>query len=61
MLKSLLRGAFRLSILSVIGIFLIALPEAWPTVFGDIGAPLLRGFGICFLGLVAGDFGLRIL
>lgn len=61
MLKSLLRGAFRLSILSVIGIFLIALPEAWPTVFGEIGAPLLRGFGICFLGLVAGDFGLRIL
>ena len=61
MWESLKRGNVRLSVLTIVGILLIAFPEGWPTFFGDIAAPLLRGFGICFLGIAAGDFSLRVL
>ena len=61
MFNSLLRGFGRIAYLAIVGSILIAFTEAYPLWFGDIAAPLLRGFGICFVGLAAGDFSLRLL
>lgn len=61
MWNSLKRGLSRIGLLVAIGAALILLTETFPLFFGEIGAPLLRGFGICFIGLAAGDFGSRVL
>lgn len=61
MLSSLKRGWLQLLTLTVLGVLIVTLTELWPEFFGPIGAPLLRGFGLVFLGLAAGDFGMRII
>ena len=60
-LKSLKRGALRLSVLLVLGIILVYSTETWPEFFGSPASPLLRGFGLSILGLAVADFVLRIL
>lgn len=61
MFNSLKRGFARIVFLVVAGYALIHLAEFLPGLFGELGAPLLRGFGLCFVGLGVGDLGLRIL
>ena len=60
-LKSIKRGALRLTILMVLGLILVVSTENSPLFFGELAAPLLRGFGLTLLGLAVGDFALRIL
>lgn len=61
MFNSLKRGFARILFLVISGYALIHLAEYLPGLFGELGAPLLRGFGLCFVGLGVGDLGLRIL
>ena len=60
-LTALRRGALRLTILTVIGFILVYSTETYPMFFGEVGSPLLRGFGITMLALAMGDFVMRIL
>ena len=61
MFEAIKRGLVRDIFLLAIGIISIYLAELIPVLFGELGAPLLRGFGLCFVGLAAGDFSLRVL
>ena len=61
MIYSLKRGLSRILALIVIGIIAIAFAESFPQVLGEIGAPLVRGFGLVFIGMAVSDVALRIL
>lgn len=61
MFRSLKRGMYRMLTLLLIGMGFIYFAETDPRLFGELGAPMLRGFGLCFIGLAAGDFALRIM
>jgi hypothetical protein len=61
MISAIRRGLFRITLLVAIGVLFIAFAESYPEILGIMGAPLMRGFGLCFIGLAAGDLGLRIL
>lgn len=59
--QSLRRNVIKLTALLFFGFLAVWLTESYPMSFGETGAPLVRGFGICFLGLAAGFLGLCIL
>lgn len=59
--RSLRRNTLKLSALLFFGFLAVFLTETYPMTFGETGAPLVRSFGICFLGLAAGFLGLCIL
>ena len=55
--KSVWRNAHKILILFLIGYAQYAATYAYPLFFGDLFAPLLRGFGLCFMGLGIGLLG----
>ena len=59
--NSLKRASPRIFLLLLIGAFLVFLSSAVPLLLGPTMAPLIFGFGLCFLGLAAGDTALRVL
>lgn len=61
MKNTLMRGAFRIAVLAIIGIACLVASHLVPEVLGATGAPMAFGFGLCFAGLAVGDAALRIL
>ena len=59
--RSLKRGALRIVLLAISAAMLLVASHAIPMLLGPVLAPLAFGFGLCFMGLAAGDFALRIL
>ena len=59
--SSLKRGAFRMFLLSVIGLVCLLASHLVPELLGATGAPMAFGFGLCFSGLAVGELALRIL
>ena len=58
---SLRRNAAKLCILAFLGLMAVHAVDNYPLFFGDVGAPLLRGFGLVFLGLSVGILALCII
>lgn len=59
--SSLGRGILRIAILAILGVLNIGASMLLPITIGAVAAPVAFGAGLCFLGLAAGDFALRIL
>lgn len=61
MWNSVKRGLWRMLCMFAIGFVMVALTEEAPEWLGEIGAPLMRGFGLVFIAFAIGDLALRIM
>lgn len=59
--RSLARGLARIAVLAGVGAALITSSYLVPLLLGPTLAPLAYGFGLCLVGLAAGDAALRVL
>lgn len=59
--RSLARGLARIAVLAGVGAALITSSNLVPLLLGPTLAPLAYGFGLCLVGLAAGDAALRVL
>ncbi len=61
MFDAILRGLTRIVILAGLGLLNLWLSDTEAMALGAIATPVMFGFGLCLLGLAAGDLALRIL
>lgn len=61
MFKTVLRGLPRIALLALLGDLCLLAASTFPELLGATAAPVMFGFGLCLLGLAAGDLALRIL
>lgn len=55
------RGAGRILLLALMGLFLLAGAHLIPELLGATGAPLAFGIGLCLVGIAVGDLVLRVI
>lgn len=48
------RNLFKLVVIGLLGYFALWMEQSYPLLLGETGAPLVRGFGLTFVGLAAG-------